>query len=240
MGKTATVLCIADHMLSAQQEILSAAGVGKSAKSRLCLTKLEEAAQKCEFKVVNIHGMRWGGDEEYRTIGCQIGIFNEGHTPSLEKCKIEVLRHFRKQVAPRKTGGKRTCMTVMVIDEMDVVPKGDLIELLTIAGTGCGGSGFEEGKKCDANTSSLIVIGISNSISYPLGLRMDTQALPRTFVFQPYSYERLVEIIFRRSFGLFSHHSMTLIARKVAGKTGEGTKPYMTFALSFPRCLLSF
>lgn len=228
VGKTSTVLCITEHMLSAQAEILSSEVTGESTKSRppRRLTRLEEAAQKCDFKVVNINGMH--GDLDYRQIGCAIGIFNATKCPSLKTCKSEVFHRFKKQVPPHKRGGKRTCMTVLIIDEMDKVNKGELAELLTIAGTNCGGeegfySEFSEGS--ETNSSSLIVIGISNNISFPsLNLKMNRNALPRHFVFESYNVDKLQRIIFHRSCGLFDTLGVQLIARKVAGKDGNGYK----------------
>ena len=213
-------------------------GVGKSATVRCITDQMLNGSSEFEFNVIYLNGMRWPGADLYSVIAERIGLYEAADLPSKTQCKLDVLKQFRRKVI---VGKKRVRMTLLVIDEIDgCKPKADIEELLTIAGKCCGGNSMNEKypkefKDDEKNTSSLIVIGISNSADFPYSLHMAHDDLPRTFVFGPYSYQLLMQIISSRSCGLFQKGGIEMIARKVAGKTGKGIYNYSL--LSF-RCLI--
>ena len=190
-----------------------------------------------DFNIIRLQGTTLDSGETYVNIATELGLL-EGGKPRSE-ARALVLKRFRSAVQPRRKTGKSIPLTILVIDEIDKAPKPEMRELLAIAGhdgtnedqldgdaDGHGdGDGSESSGSSSSrgNGSSLIVIGLANSIRFPDDLDLPYNARPAMVLFECYDSSSVQEIILARGYGLFHPMSANLVSKKVAGKSGKTT-----------------
>jgi Cdc6-like AAA superfamily ATPase len=69
--------------------------------------------------------------------------------------------------------------------------------------------------------SSVIVIGMANSISFPEDCGVSFFATPEMILFETYSKEQLIDIVLSRTLGMFDDQAMMLVAALVSRKGGR-------------------
>jgi Cdc6-like AAA superfamily ATPase len=134
-------------------------------------------------------------------------------------------------------------MTILVIDEIDRAPKAAVKELLELARVGkaalkegaiisIGDNDDDEilrrfGDNDDAiyacsgiAASSLVVVGIANSIRFPADSGIRPEATPKMVLFEAYTCDQLKDIVRARSNGVFDSRAVDFIAGKVYTKEG--------------------
>jgi hypothetical protein len=110
-------------------------------------------------------------------------------------------------------------MVVLVIDEVDKAPT-RLIE--TLLHTGSDTTTPASAGAPAAVASSLLFVGIANSLNYPNEVRVSsTHASPTTVLFKPYSAANLFDILTQRCHGLIHVSAMHLLSRKVSAMNGD-------------------
>jgi Cdc6-like AAA superfamily ATPase len=121
-----------------------------------------------------------------------------------------------------------------VIDEIDRAPKQaikELLELAAIAGVDNGkemtlsGEDIQTHRAADSGgptqSSSLILIGMANSILFPDEIGVSYEARPEIILFESYRLEQMKAILRSRSCDLFDSRALEFLAGKVCSKQGE-------------------
>jgi Cdc6-like AAA superfamily ATPase len=125
-------------------------------------------------------------------------------------------------------------MTILVIDEIDRAPKKAIKELLELGAIAnvddedqiyLAKSEEVSYKKrnggCPTQSSSLILIGMANSILFPDEIGVSYKAHPKTILFDSYKLVQMKDILRSRSCDLFDSRALEFLAGKVCSKQGK-------------------
>jgi Cdc6-like AAA superfamily ATPase len=206
----------------------------------------EEASPK--FMIVRIQGTGVHNSTIYGEIASRLDM-PEATRPEKE-ARIAVLKRLSTSVQlyrnRSRTRNATLPITILVIDEIDRAPRAAVKELLELARLG--NAALQDGSivtsddyheenlrrfcndepdmgghyACtDIEASSLIVVGMANSIRFPDESGIRLEAMPRMILFEAYTCEQLKDIVRARSNGVFDTRAVDFIAGKVYTKQGD-------------------
>jgi Cdc6-like AAA superfamily ATPase len=206
----------------------------------------EEGSPK--FVIARIQGTGVHNSTIYGEIASRLDM-PEATRPEKE-ARVAVLKRLSTSVQlyrnRSRTRNATLPITILVIDEIDRAPKAAVKELLELARLGKAAQQedsivsiadndgdeilrrFSTSSMSDAiyacsgiDSSSLIVVGMANSIWFPDESGIRPEAMPKTILFEPYTCEQLRDIVRARSNGVFDTRAVDLIAMKVYTKQGD-------------------
>ena len=138
--------------------------------------------------------------------------------------RSEVLSLLRSQTG-YFSSRKRTPTIILFIDEIDRAPIPAIKDVLEIAGAASRETEDEEEGLIEAGpyNCNVIVIGAANDRLYceKVGMPYDSQKCIFRCCFKPYKTEQLIDILMRRTQGLFDKPALTMISCKVANAGGD-------------------
>lgn len=204
LGKTLTVrTVIRKFMVSSPTE---------SRPARYAITR---GKAEVEFKVVRAQGTGEWRQFIYKDFARDLSIIrDDGTGRNVDEIKENVLSRFRgspqKGHNPRNSSSNSSVpMTVLIIDEIDRAPTEIIKELFFAASP-------------STASSTLIVIGIANSINYPDELGLPNTAMPKVILFTTYKEEDLYYIAQERCGPLLiPQSSLTFIVKRICSRNGD-------------------
>jgi Cdc6-like AAA superfamily ATPase len=200
-------------------------GLGKSLTVKNVLDNVLSSSDfSCHVNRIEFQGTSLKSDSMWKVIAEQLGLLSSNNA----EAKQTLLARFRSPVTNVSSGQKSrriVPLTVLLVDEIDRAPKEEIRELMTISGSKDAPS--SNASLCFSpsgsfvNNSSLLLVSIANSMTFPIDMGLPSSSRPVTISFQPYDNNGIASILQQRTQGLFEPKAMEYVAKSISKEGGD-------------------
>jgi Cdc6-like AAA superfamily ATPase len=206
-------------------------GLGKTLAVKTAVASVFASEDSTHVERIEVQGPSLHSDTIWKVMCEQLGLPCTNNT----ECRQLLLSRFRSSVVA-VNGKKRIPLTLLVIDEIDRAPRDEIRDLLEIAGerrSSDGGGNVFSPSSTTVNSSSLLLVSIANTMTFPIDIGLSLTSRPITVLFETYKHDEIASILIHRTLGLFEQPAISYISKNADKNGGD-----MRLALEMAsRCL---
>ena len=184
-----------------------------------------------KFRIVTISGPAMSTTDFYKVLADKLDMEAVvGGEAAAKSAVMELLTNYKECSRRSNSKFEREPVVILMVDEIDKAPRGQILELLKIAPTAV--QQYETSLSTCASKSpktfqpwacNLIIVGLANTmdIQKNLGITGASYHYISEIVFEPYKPEQLKTILRSRTLGLFEKRAVDMLSLKIYAAKSE-------------------